>query len=105
MAKLQEHSMTSAVWGDNSDEVTYLDLLSNVRLPPRACHSILKKLLGVILRPDTTELLKRRWVRITLSSFPVGYLLSFLDNLSRNRCHSVLEELLQPAYLLLLPTA
>lgn len=62
MAKLQEHSMTSAVWGDTSDEVTYADLLSTVRLPPRTCHALLKKLLAVILRPDTSELLKRRWV-------------------------------------------
>ncbi|GAQ82869.1 nuclear pore complex protein Nup205 [Klebsormidium nitens] len=68
MAKLQEHSMTSAVWGDTSDEVTYADLLSTVRLPPRTCHALLKKLLTVILRPDTSELLKRR-LYTTLLSF------------------------------------
>lgn len=61
MAKLQEQSIVSPGEGDSTDDVTYLDVLSTVRLSNSACHTILSKLLASILRHESSESLRRRY--------------------------------------------
>lgn len=61
MAKLQEQSMVSPGEGESTDDVTYMDLLSTVRLSNSACHTILSKLIAFILRPESSEFLRRRY--------------------------------------------
>ncbi|BBN13132.1 nuclear pore complex protein Nup205 [Marchantia polymorpha subsp. ruderalis] len=67
MAKLQEQSMVSPGEGESTDDVTYLDLLSTVRLSNSACHTILSKLVASILRPESSEYLRRRQYATLLS--------------------------------------
>ncbi|KAL2621518.1 hypothetical protein R1flu_001723 [Riccia fluitans] len=67
MAKLQEQSMVSPGEGESTDDVTYLDLLSTVRLSNSACHTILSKLISSILRPESSEFLRRRQYATLLS--------------------------------------
>ena len=69
MAKLQEQSIVSPGEGDSTDDVTYLDVLSTVRLSNSACHTILSKLLASILRHESSESLRRRQYAILLSYF------------------------------------
>ncbi|CAM6098602.1 unnamed protein product [Calypogeia fissa] len=67
MAKLQEQSMVSPGEGESTDDVTYMDLLSTVRLSNSACHTILSKLIAFILRPESSEFLRRRQYATLLS--------------------------------------
>jgi nuclear pore complex protein Nup205 len=60
MAKLQEWSIASPGKGESTDDVTYLDLLSTVRMSNSACHTILSKLVASILRHESSESLRRR---------------------------------------------
>ncbi|KAG0620095.1 hypothetical protein M758_4G188900 [Ceratodon purpureus] len=69
MAKLQEQSIVSPGEGDSTDDVTYLDVLSTVRLSNSACHTILSKLLASILRSESSEGLRRRQYATLLSYF------------------------------------
>lgn len=69
MAKLQEQSIISPGEGESTDDVTYLDVLSTVRLSNSACHTILSKLLASILRHDSSEGLRRRQYATLLSYF------------------------------------
>lgn len=61
MAKLQEQSIISPGEGDSTDDVTYVDVLSSVRLSNSACHTILSKLIASILRHESSESLRRRY--------------------------------------------
>lgn len=69
MAKLQEQSIISPGEGDSTDDVTYVDVLSSVRLSNSACHTILSKLIASILRHESSESLRRRQYAILLSYF------------------------------------
>jgi len=67
MAKLQEWSIASPGKGESTDDVTYLDLLSTVRMSNSACHTILSKLVASILRHESSESLRRRQYATLLS--------------------------------------
>ncbi|KAJ7534968.1 hypothetical protein O6H91_12G012900 [Diphasiastrum complanatum] len=69
MAKLQEQSFAYSGLSENEDDVMYLDLLSSVRLSNSACHAILSKLTAAILRPESSEALRRRQYATLLSYF------------------------------------
>ncbi|GBG63334.1 hypothetical protein CBR_g37692 [Chara braunii] len=60
MAKLREQIYSSPGAGDSTDDVSCVDLLSASRLANNACHTILMKLVQLILKGDTSEPLRRR---------------------------------------------
>ncbi|KAI5084575.1 hypothetical protein GOP47_0000744 [Adiantum capillus-veneris] len=59
MAKLQELSF-SCPSGEDTDDVTCVDLLFSTRLSNSACQTILSKLLAAMLRHETSETLRSR---------------------------------------------
>lgn len=61
MAKLRDERFSSPS-GFNSDSSTCLDVIMVKQLSNGACHSILYKLILAILRHDSSEALRRRYV-------------------------------------------
>lgn len=59
VAKLQELSLVCPA-GNTTDDVTCMNLLSSARLSNSACRSILSKLIASLLRPESSEALRRR---------------------------------------------
>lgn len=68
MAKLRDERFASPR-GIDSDNVTSVDVILAKQLSNGACHSILFKLVMAILRPETSELLRRRQYALLLSYF------------------------------------
>ncbi|KAL4195214.1 hypothetical protein AMTRI_Chr05g72240 [Amborella trichopoda] len=68
MAKLRDERFLSP-GGDSADNITYLDIISVTHLSNGACHSILLKLIMAILRPESSELLRKRQYSLLLSYF------------------------------------
>ncbi|EFJ32372.1 hypothetical protein SELMODRAFT_439663 [Selaginella moellendorffii] len=69
MAKLQDHGIFAPGEEDYNDDATYGDVLTTVRLPNTACQTILSKLLTGVLRPESSEALRRRQFASLLSYF------------------------------------
>ncbi|RZC53774.1 hypothetical protein C5167_012639 [Papaver somniferum] len=61
MARLRDERFLSP-GGMNSDNLTCLDVLLVKQLSNGACHSILFKLIMAILRPESSEALRRRYI-------------------------------------------
>ncbi|KAI3943224.1 hypothetical protein MKW92_002488 [Papaver armeniacum] len=68
MARLRDERFLSP-GGMNSDNLTCLDVLLVKQLSNGACHSILFKLIMAILRPESSEGLRRRQYALLLSYF------------------------------------
>ncbi|XP_026441869.1 nuclear pore complex protein NUP205-like isoform X1 [Papaver somniferum] len=68
MARLRDERFLSP-GGMNSDNLTCLDVLLVKQLSNGACHSILFKLIMAILRPESSEALRRRQYALLLSYF------------------------------------
>jgi len=85
MAKLQEQSIVSPGEGDSTDDVTYLDVLSTVRLSNSACHTILSKLLASILRHESSESLRRRYRNHPCEVTLVLFIFKQVDYVSSNQ--------------------
>ncbi|EFJ20872.1 hypothetical protein SELMODRAFT_443756 [Selaginella moellendorffii] len=69
MAKLQDHGIFAPGEEDYNDDAIYGDVLTTVRLPNTACQTILSKLLTGVLRPESSEALRRRQFASLLSYF------------------------------------
>lgn len=61
MAKLRDERFLCS-GGLNSDNMTCLDVITAKKLSNGACHSILFKLIMAILRNESSEALRRRYV-------------------------------------------
>lgn len=83
MAKLRDARFSSPS-GFNPDGAAYLDVLMVKQLSNGACHSILFKLIFAILRHDSSEALRRRYVILSMNFFIAH---SFLVGLTTTSYH------------------